>query len=50
MNQQGALDAKSADNAFELVKDLCKKYEKTVILVTHRNELAKRSDRVIDLS
>ena len=46
----GALDAKSAELSFSLICNLCKKYHKTVIMVTHSLDLAQRADRVIDLS
>ncbi len=46
----GALDTESAMNAFSLIKDLCKQYGKTVIMVTHSLELAQKTDRVIDLT
>lgn len=46
----GALDAKAAELSFSLIKDLCRKYHKTVIMVTHSLDLAQRADRVIDLA
>lgn len=46
----GALDVKAADLSFSLIKSLCKKYHKTVIMVTHSLDLAQRADRVIDLA
>ncbi len=46
----GALDAKSAELSFSLIRNLCKKYQKTVIMVTHSLDLAQRADRVIDLA
>jgi len=46
----GALDAKAAELSFSLIKDLCRKYNKTVIMVTHSLDLAQRADRVIDLT
>lgn len=46
----GALDAKSAEKAFVLIQNLCKKYGKTVIMVTHSMDLAKKADRIIDLT
>lgn len=45
-----ALDAKVADLSFSLIKDLCQKYHKTVIMVTHSLNLTQRADRVIDLA
>lgn len=46
----GALDAKAAELSFSLIKGLCQKYHKTVIMVTHSIDLAQRADRVIDLA
>ena len=46
----GALDVKAAELSFSLIKSLCKKYHKTVIMVTHSLDLAQRADRVIDLA
>lgn len=46
----GALDHVAADNSFELLKELSKKYNKTVLMVTHSNTMAERADRVIDMS
>lgn len=45
----GALDDEAAKNSFCLLKELCKKYNKTVIMVTHNNEMAKQTDRVINM-
>lgn len=45
----GALDSKSAEIVFSLIVDLCKKFNKTVIMVTHNQELADRTDRIINL-
>lgn len=46
----GALDTKSAELSFSLIRKLCQKYHKTVIMVTHSLDLAQRADRVIDLA
>jgi len=45
-----ALDAMAAERSFSLIKGLCQKYHKTVIMVTHSLDLAQRTDRVIDLA
>ena len=45
----GSLDAHAADLSFFLIQSLCKQYKKTVILVTHNLELAKRADNMIDI-
>lgn len=46
----GALDSKSAEIVFSLIVDLSKKFNKTVIMVTHNQELADRTDRIINLN
>lgn len=45
----GSLDARAAEISFALIQELCKHYQKTVIMVTHSLDLARRADRVIDL-
>ena len=45
----GALDEKSAEKVFLLLRDLCVQYKKTVIMVTHNMELAQQADRVANL-
>jgi len=46
----GSLDEHSADISFSLIQSLCKEYGKTVIMVTHSPELARRANRIIDLT
>lgn len=45
----GALDEKSAEKVFLLLRDLCVQYKKTVIMVTHNMELARKADLVVNL-
>ena len=45
----GALDEKSAEKVFLLLRDLCVMYKKTVIMVTHNTELARKADQVVNL-
>lgn len=45
----GALDEKSAEKVFLLLRDLCVMYKKTVIMVTHNMELARKADQVVNL-
>ena len=45
----GALDEKSAEKVLLLLRDLCVQYKKTVIMVTHNMELARKADRVVNL-
>lgn len=46
----GALDSKTGKSIMGLLMDICKKYEKTLILVTHNAALAKLADRVIRMA
>lgn len=46
----GSLDEHSADISFSLIQSLCKEYGKTVIMVTHSPELARKANRIIDLT
>lgn len=45
----GNLDAQNAQSIFELLKDLQKNNNQTIILVTHNDEIAQQCDRVISL-
>lgn len=45
----GALDSVSAHQIVELLKEIHRKYHKTVIIVTHNKELAKYADRIITI-
>jgi lipoprotein-releasing system ATP-binding protein len=45
----GNLDTQSADNVFQLLRQVSAASGTTVLLVTHNLELAKRCDRVIEL-
>jgi lipoprotein-releasing system ATP-binding protein len=45
----GNLDTKSADQVFEMMRDVNKTNGTTFLLVTHNLELAKRCDRVVEV-
>ncbi|KGN03544.1 ABC transporter [Clostridium novyi A str. 4570] len=45
----GSLDVASAEIAFNLIKDLSKQYKKTVMMVTHSERLANKTDRIINI-
>lgn len=45
----GSLDSVSAEIAFNLIKDLSKQYKKTVMMVTHSERLANKTDRIINI-
>ena len=44
----GNLDSKTGKKIIELLKELNREKELTVVMVTHDNEIAKNSDRVIE--
>ncbi len=43
----GNLDTKTGEEIFDLLKQLSKKYHRTVLMITHNPDLAKRTDRSI---
>ena len=45
----GNLDTKTGTEIFDLLKMLSHKFHKTIIMVTHNSELAKLTDRVINI-
>jgi putative ABC transport system ATP-binding protein len=45
----GNLDTKTGAEVFGMLKNLSKKYRRTVVLVTHNPELAMETDRVIHI-
>ncbi len=45
----GNLDSKASDEIVELLKVSNKKYNQTVIMITHNLEIAKQADRVIHI-
>ena len=45
----GALDSKTGANIIGLLYDVCKKFEKTVIIVTHNAKIAEIGERVIHI-
>lgn len=46
----GNLDEKSGENVIGMLIDVQRKFGKTVIIVTHDNNIAKRADRVIRIA
>ena len=46
----GALDSNTSEDIMRLFKNLNKKYETTVIIVTHDMEVADKCDRIIEIS
>lgn len=45
----GNLDSKSADSAFDLLREVNRDSGTSILMVTHNLELAQRCDRIIDL-
>ncbi len=45
----GQLDQETGESVVSLIRDIAKRYQKTVILVTHDPELKKYADRIIEL-
>jgi putative ABC transport system ATP-binding protein len=45
----GNLDSKSSDEIIELLKLANKKYNQTIIVITHNEEIAKQADRIITI-
>lgn len=43
----GALDSKSSDMVLDILKDFTNSYKKTVVLITHNQEISKLADRVM---
>lgn len=46
----GNLDSKNAQNVFDILKDLARTYNQTIITVTHDLEFAANCDRIIEMS
>lgn len=46
----GNLDSKNTDIVFDLFRQLSEEYKQTIIAVTHDNDFAERSDRIIEMS
>ena len=43
----GNLDSKTTEEVMDLMKKSIKKYNQTLIMITHNNEIAKKADRVL---
>lgn len=46
----GNLDSKNTGIVFDLFRQLSHEYQQTIITVTHDNDFAKRSDRIIEMA
>ncbi|MCC3869715.1 ABC transporter ATP-binding protein [Terrisporobacter mayombei] len=45
----GNLDSKTTEEVMDLLKKSIKKYNQTLIMITHNNEIAKKADRIISI-
>ena len=45
----GNLDSKTTEEVMDLLKKSIKKYNQTLIMITHNNEIAKKADRVLSI-
>lgn len=45
----GALDSKSSKDVLKVLKNFCKEFEKTVIIITHNHGIAKIADRIMTI-
>lgn len=45
----GNLDSKNADNVFNIFKELSEEEKLTLLIVTHDNEFAAKTDRIIEM-
>ena len=45
----GNLDSKTTKEVMDLLKKSIKKYNQTLIMITHNNEIAKKADRVLSI-
>ncbi|MBN8695213.1 MAG: ABC transporter ATP-binding protein [Bacteroidetes bacterium] len=46
----GNLDSKNSQNVFEIFKELKEKFNQSIVVVTHDQHFAERTDRIITLS
>lgn len=46
----GNLDSKNSSEVIRLLKDSSKKYEQTIIMITHSTSIAKLADRILKVS
>ena len=49
MNQHGNLDKKNAKEIITILKDLAKKQDKCVIVVTHASQVSEMSDVILEI-
>ncbi len=45
----GNLDKKNSEIVFDIFKELCEEYNQSLLIVTHDNEFAHRTHRIIEM-
>jgi lipoprotein-releasing system ATP-binding protein len=45
----GNLDKKNSEIVFDIFKELCEEYKQSLLIVTHDNEFAKKTHRIIEM-
>ncbi|OJT72164.1 peptide ABC transporter ATP-binding protein, partial [Clostridioides difficile] len=45
----GNLDSKTTEEVMDLLKSSIKKYNQTLIIITHNENIARKADRVISI-
>ena len=46
----GNLDTQNSSEVIALLKEASKKYEQTIVMITHNNSIAQAADRVLNVS
>ncbi len=46
----GNLDSQNSSEVIALLKEACRKYEQTIIMITHNRSIAQAADRVLHVS
>ena len=46
----GNLDSRNSSEVIALLKEASKKYEQTILMITHNRQLAQTADRVLQVS
>ena len=45
----GNLDKKNSENVFSIFKQLAEEFKQTILIVTHDQEFARSTDRIIEM-
>jgi lipoprotein-releasing system ATP-binding protein len=45
----GNLDKRNSENLFDIFTQLTKEFDQTMLIVTHDNEFAKKTQRIIEM-